>query len=75
MSRTNGTRHIEWHESVSVNVDQMQAFVIINNVGIMINVGVNAKKYLIKMYAIKELLGILVTVSVNVINHVVLVSI
>ena len=28
---------------VSVNVDQMQAFVIINNVGIMINAGVNAK--------------------------------
>ena len=28
---------------VTVNVDQMQAFVIINNVGIMINAGVNAK--------------------------------
>ena len=28
---------------VSVNVDQMQAFVIINNIGIMINAGVNAK--------------------------------
>ena len=28
---------------VSVNVDQMQPFVIINNVGIMINAGVNAK--------------------------------
>ena len=28
---------------VSVNVDQMQAFVIINNVGMMINAGVNAK--------------------------------
>ena len=27
----------------NVNVDQMQAFVIINNVGIMINGGVNAK--------------------------------
>ena len=27
----------------SVNVDQMQAFVMINNVGIMINAGVNAK--------------------------------
>ena len=43
MSRTNGTRHIEWHESVSVNVDQMQAFVIINNVGMMINADVNVK--------------------------------
>ena len=28
---------------VKVNVDQMQAFVIINNVGMMINAGVNAK--------------------------------
>ena len=28
---------------VSVNVDQMQAFVIIINIGIMINVGLNAK--------------------------------
>ena len=28
---------------VSVNVDQMQAFVIITNVGIMINAGVNVK--------------------------------
>ena len=28
---------------VSTNVDQMQAFVIINNVGMMINTGVNAK--------------------------------
>ena len=28
---------------VKVNVDQMQAFVIISNVGMMINAGVNAK--------------------------------
>ena len=28
---------------VNVNVDQMQAFVIMNNVGIVINAGVNAK--------------------------------
>ena len=28
---------------VSVNVDQMQAFVMINNAGMMINAGVNAK--------------------------------
>ena len=32
----NGMKH------VSVNVDQMQAFVIINNVGMMINARVNA---------------------------------
>ena len=40
MSRTNETRHIKWHERVSVNVDQIQVFVIISNGGIMINVGV-----------------------------------
>ena len=41
MPRTNETRHIKWHESV--NVDQMQVFVIINNTGTMINDGVNVK--------------------------------
>ena len=33
----NGMKH------VNVNVDQMQVFVIINNVGMMINAGANAK--------------------------------
>ena len=33
----NGMKH------VSVNVDYMQAFVIINNIGMMINAAVNAK--------------------------------
>ena len=33
----NGMKH------VSVNVDQMQTFVIINNLKIMINAGLNAK--------------------------------
>ena len=28
---------------LSVNVDQMQAFVIINNIGMMIDAGVNGK--------------------------------
>ena len=41
----------------------------------MINAGVNAKNWLIKAYAMKDLFGILVTVSVNVINPVILVSI
>ena len=39
MSRTNETRFIEWH--VSVNLEKM--FVIINNIGIKINVDVNVK--------------------------------
>ena len=53
----------------------MQAFVIINNVGMIINAGVNAKNWLIKVYAAKDLFRILVTASTNVINHVMLVSI
>ena len=43
MSRANKTRYIEWHETLSVNVDQMAVFVLINNVGIKINADVNAK--------------------------------
>ena len=60
---------------VSVNVDLTVVFVIINNVGMMINAGVNAKKRLIKAYAIKDLFGVLTIVSANVINPVILVSI
>ena len=41
----------------------------------MINAGANAKNWLIKAYAMKDLLGILVTVSANVINPVIFVSI
>ena len=44
MARTNETRHTQnGMKRVNVNVDQMQAFVIISNVGMMINAGVNAK--------------------------------
>ena len=50
---------------LSVNIDQMQAFVIINNVRMMINAGANAQNQLIKMYVIKNLFGILVIVSVS----------
>ena len=59
---------------VSVNVDLTLGFVIINNSG-MINVGVNAKNSLINVYVIKDLFGIQVIVSVNVINPLILVSI
>ena len=41
----------------------------------MINIDVDAKNWLIKAYAIRDLFEILVTVSVNVINTVILVSI
>ena len=41
----------------------------------MINAGANTKNWLIKAYAIKDLSGILVIVSVNVINPVIFASI
>ena len=49
-------------KSVNVNVDLTVVFVIINNVRMMINAGVNAKNCL-KAYAIIDLFGILVIVS------------
>ena len=53
----------------------MQAFITINNVGMMINVGVNVKNWLVKVYVIEDILGILVIASVDVINRVILASI
>ena len=41
----------------------------------MINVDANVKNWLIKVYVIKDMLGIQVIVNANVINHVVLASI
>ena len=43
MSKTNETRHIEQYEKCKCKFILEQAFVIIKNVGIMINAGVNAK--------------------------------
>ena len=53
----------------------MQVFVIINNAGMMRNVDVNVNNLLIKMYVVKDMLGILVIANVNVKNYVMLVSI
>ena len=39
---------------LNANVDLMQVFVIINNVGMMINAGVNVKNKSIKVYVIKD---------------------
>ena len=47
----------------------MQVFVIISNVGIMINADVNVKNWLTKEYMIKDLFGTLAIVNGNVINH------
>ena len=60
---------------VSVNADQTQAFVIISSDGMVINASENAKNYIIKAYAIRDLFGILVVASVNGINNVMLVNI
>ena len=54
---------------VYINVDYMQVFLIIKNVGIMIIADVNAKNnWLIKVDMIIDLFGILVYVNVSVIN-------
>ena len=62
-------------KGLSVNVDLIVVFIVINNVGMMINADVNAKNLLIKVYGIKDLFGILIIVSINVINSVILVSV
>ena len=59
---------------VGVNVDQMAVFLITKSVGIMINAGLNVKNCFINAYPIKDLFGILVIASANVINHVMLVN-
>ena len=50
----------------------MQVLVTINKDGMKTNVGVNVKNWLTKECVMKDLFGILVIVSVNVINHVIL---
>ena len=77
MSRTNETRHIKWHETCKCKyrLDASDASVIVNNVGMMINVDANVRNRLIKVHAIKDMFGIPVVVSVDVINCVMLVSI
>ena len=57
---------------VNVKVDQMQVFVIINNVGIKINTDVSVKNLLTKEWVIKDLFGALAILNVNVINHMIM---
>ena len=47
-------------------------FVIINEVSMKINAGVNVNNLLINAVVIKDLFGILLIINVNVINHVTL---
>ena len=53
----------------------MRVFVTINKDGMKANADVNANNYMKKDCMIKDLFGILVIVSVNVINHAILESI
>ena len=56
---------------VNANVDLMQVFVIINKDGMKLSVHVNGEKnQVIKKGVIKDLFGILLIKTVNVINHV-----
>ena len=73
MSRTNDTRHKEWNETCKCKC-RLDASVC-NNVGMIINPGVNAKSQLIKVYVIRDLFGILVIVNVNAINNVIILNI
>ena len=75
MSRTNETKNIKWHETCKCECRLDAIFCNNNNVGIKINANASVKNKFIKVYVIKILFGILVIVNVNVINHVILVSI
>ena len=48
MLRTNETRHMKWHETCECKC-RLDVFVIINNVGMMINVDANVNNRLIKV--------------------------
>ena len=67
---TNETRCIEWHETCTCKC-RFNCSVCDNrecNAGMMVNVAVNAKNWMIMACRIKDLFGVLVIVSVNVIN-------
>ena len=63
-------KHLKWlgMRLVDANVDKMQVFATIKNVGIVINAGVNVMNCLLKVGVRIDLFGILV--YVNVIYHV-----
>ena len=48
MLRTNETRHMKWHETCECKC-RLDVFVIINSVGMMINVDANVNNRLIKV--------------------------
>ena len=74
LSRTNKTRHIKWHE-VRKCKRRLDASVCNNKQRWNEDKCRCECKELIEVYVIKDLFGILVIVSVNAINHVILVNI
>ena len=74
MSRTNETRFIEWHEACKCKC-KLDEIVCNNKQRWNKNKFRCECKELIKEYVIKDLSGILLIVSVNVTNHVILVNI
>ena len=75
MSRTNEKRHTEWHETCKYNC-RLDGSVCNNKQRWnKVNAGTNAKNWLIRLYTIKDLFGILVIVSVNMTNHMMLMNI
>ena len=62
MSRTNETRHAEWHETCKCKC-RLNGSACNDKQCWKINPGVNAKNWLIKVYVIKDLFGIRVIVS------------
>ena len=74
MLRTNETRHIEWHKTCKCKC-RLDSSVCNNKQRLNDDKCICEYKELIdKVYVIKDLLGILVIVSVNVINHAMLVN-
>ena len=75
MSRTNETRHIEWHETCKCKCG-LDASVCNNKQHWDEDkYRCECKELIDKVYAIKDLFGIQVTANVNVINRMILVSI
>ena len=74
-SRTNETKYIEWHETCKCKC-RLDASVCNNKQGWKEDkCRCECKELIDKVYVITDLLGIVVTVSVNVINHEMLVSV
>ena len=71
ISRTNEVRHIKWHETCKCRC-RLDATVCNKQRWNNGKCSCECKDWLTKEYAIKDLFWILVTVNVNVINHVML---